>query len=85
MKKLLIGAAAVLTVPFIALGAQVSVAHADPDAACNGTTGAARLACLQNVRQQWQQNQNACGDATGCSTGGIPGQIYQACRQAGTC
>lgn len=85
MKKLMIASAAVLAVPFIALGAHAPVAQADPDP-CAGTAGAARLQCLQNWRNQMQQNQNACGVASGCTnTGGIPGLIHQACQQAGNC
>jgi hypothetical protein len=67
-------AAVLIAVPFWLLAS--GVASADPDDACNGTTGQARLTCLQNVRQQLQQNQNACGNALGCSTGGIHGIIH---------
>ncbi|MCV7090743.1 hypothetical protein [Mycobacterium interjectum] len=85
MKKLMIAAAAVLTVPFMALGAPPPAAQAEPDP-CAGTSGAARLQCLQQWRNQMQQNQNACGVASGCTnTGGIPGLIHQGCQQAGNC
>lgn len=83
MKKLMITAAALAGVSLSVLAP--SVAHAGPDSACDGTAGAARLACLQRVQQQLQQNQNGCGDSTGCGTGGIPGLIYQGCAQAGVC
>jgi hypothetical protein len=75
--------AGALATAFIVLG--TPIANAEPADACSGMVGAAAMACLQNVKQQMQQNQNACGDAAGCSTGGIPAIVYSQCQQAGVC